>query len=94
MERPERETGVEEVSRMINGGDRGRVQSGWGVLREQKEAASVRCARSSGCGWGCALKHKAPNSGSELAISLGGGSVAGARFESSEGASTGGTRLD
>lgn len=43
MERPERETGVEEVSRTINGGDRGRVQSGWGnggVLREQKEATA------------------------------------------------------
>jgi hypothetical protein len=40
MERPERETGVEEVSRTINGSDRGRVQSGWGVLREQKKAAA------------------------------------------------------
>lgn len=39
MERPEWETGVEEVSRTINGGDRGRVQSGWVVLRKAKESS-------------------------------------------------------
>ena len=39
MERPERETGVEEVSRTINGSDRGRVQSGWVVLRKAKESS-------------------------------------------------------